>query len=338
MSAMRTVTLDVGGPTNVAEFGGTGSVMVLLHGLGGSHVNWIRLGPVLAERARVVAPDLPGFGYTPPAGRSTGVRAAAAWLDRFLHEVAGTPAILVGNSMGGLISILEDASNPDSVAGLVLLDPAFPLAPGEPLALQVVLAFGAYSVPGIGEVFVRRRARVLGPEGLVQETFRLCCVDPGRVPREVIEAHEAITRDRMRMPWANPSVLRAARSMIRMLLQRRRFRELLRRVRAPTLLVNGAGDRLVRVAAARVVSEVRPDWTFRPLDGVGHTPQLEDPERTAQEIGAWLEGPGRPALETAARSPNAVEAGEAPPAGSAYDGPPTGSDTRNTAPRGSFGS
>lgn len=275
-------------------------MVVLLHGLGGSHVNWMRLGPVLAGGVRVLAPDLPGFGYTPPAGRSVTVQANAGWLDRFLEEVAGTPAILVGNSMGGLVSILEAAAHPDRVAGLVLLDPALPLAPGEPRDAQVLLAFAAYSTPGIGELFVRRRGRVLGPEGLVRETFTLCCTDPSRVPEEVIAAHVAVARDRARMPWTNAAVLRAARSMIGLLLRRRRFQELLGRVRAPTLLVNGEGDRLVKLAAARMASEVRPDWTFRPLEGVGHTPQLEEPERTASEIRAWLEGPGNEALRSAA--------------------------------------
>jgi pimeloyl-ACP methyl ester carboxylesterase len=300
ISGVQTRTIDVGGPTTVADFGGSGPVMVLVHGLGGSHLNWMRLGPVLAERARVLAPDLPGFGTTPPAGRSAGVRANGAWLDRFLTEVAGVPAILVGNSMGGLVAILAAAAHPEHVAGLVLLDPALPLAPREPRDAQVVLAFAAYSTPGIGELFVRRRSRALGPEGLVRETFALCCADPSRVPDEVIEAHVAMTRERARMPWANAAVLRGARSMVRLLLRRRRFREALGRVRAPTLLINGEGDRLVKLAAARVASEVRPDWTFRPLDDVGHTPQLEDPERTAAEIRSWLEGPGAAALRAAA--------------------------------------
>lgn len=274
--------------------------MVLLHGLGGSHVNWMRLGPMLAERARVVAPDLPGFGYTPPAGRATTVQANTVWVRRFLHEVAGTPAILVGNSMGGLISILAAARHPEDVAGLVLLDPALPLAPGEPRDKEVLLGFTAYVVPGVGELFVRRRARVLGAEGLVRETFRLCCADPSRVPEDVIAAHVAVVEDRFRMPWADPSMLRAARTMIRLLLRRRQFRALLQRVRAPTLLLNGAGDRLVNVAAARVASDVRPDWDFRPLDDVGHVPQLEAPERTAQEMWRWLDGPGEAAWTRAA--------------------------------------
>jgi pimeloyl-ACP methyl ester carboxylesterase len=298
---VRTLKLDVDGPVNVADFGGSGPTMVLLHGLGGSHVNWMRIGPLLAERARVLAPDLPGFGYTRPSGRSTTVQANAAWVDSFIQEVSDAPVILVGNSMGGLIAILEAARNPESVAGLVLLDPALPLAPREPRDRQVMLAFTAYMTPGIGELFLRRRARVLGPEGLVRETFALCCVDPKRVPDDVVNAHVALVRDRFRMPWANAAVLRAARSMLRLLLRRGRFRAVLERVRAPTLLVNGESDRLVKLAAARVASEVRPDWTFRPLQDIGHVPQLEDPQRTAMEMWSWLERPGQPAWEAATR-------------------------------------
>lgn len=296
---MRRVTIDVDGPANVADFGGSGPLMVLLHGLGGSHVNWIRLGPLLAERARVLAPDFPGFGYTKPAGRTTTVPANARWLDRLLQEVGEAPAILVGNSMGGLIAILEAVANPETVAGLVLLNPALPLAPKEPRDLQVTLAFSAYFVPGVGEAFVRRRARALGPEGLVRETFALCCVDPSRVPADVIDAHVDVSRDRLRMPWAHPSLLAAARSMLRLLLRRRQFMRMLERVGPPTLLVSGEGDRLVKLAAARAVSASRSDWTFRSLDDLGHVPQLEDPERTAREIWSWLGGPGAEAWASA---------------------------------------
>ncbi len=296
---MKRVTLHVDGPVNVADFGGSGPLMVLLHGLGGSHVNWIRIGPLLAERSRVLAPDLPGFGYTKPQGRATTVQGNARWVDDFLQRTADAPAILVGNSMGGLIAILQAIASPEMVAGLVLLNPALPVAPKEPRDLQVTLAFSAYFVPGVGEYFARSRAQKLGPEGLVRESFALCCVDASRVPPDVIDAHVEVARERLRMPWANPSMLTAARSMLRMLLRRRQFIRMLERVGPPTLLINGEGDRLVKLAAARVVSDSRTDWTFRSLDDLGHVPQLEDPERTAKEIWSWLDGPGREAWTTA---------------------------------------
>lgn len=308
---MQTRRIDVNGPVNVAAFGGQGPSMVLVHGLGGSHVNWMLLGPVLAERARVLAPDMAGFGFTPPAGRGMDVHANAGLLGDLLRREIGAPVILVGNSMGALISLLLASQHPELVAGLVLLGPAVPVAPGVSRDRQVTLAFTAYLTPGVGEMFVRRRLATLGPEGLVRETFALCCVDPSRVPDEVIDKHVEMVRARTRMPWAHAAVLRAARSLMGEILRRRRFATRLARVEAPTLVLQGEHDRLITSAAARLAARARPGWTYRQLDGLGHTPQLEDPDRTAREIFSWLDGPGRAALERAGRERGApaVEAG-----------------------------
>jgi pimeloyl-ACP methyl ester carboxylesterase len=308
---METRRIDVRGPVNVADFGGQGPPMVLVHGLGGSHLNWMLLGPLLAERARVLAPDMAGFGKTPPAGRGTDVSSNARLLRDLLREEIGGPAILVGNSMGALISLLLASDRPDLVAGLILVGPAVPIAPGVPRDRQVTLAFSAYMTPGVGELFVRRRKAVLGPEGLVNETFRLCCVDPSRIPDEVIEAHVDMVRARSRMPWADASVLSAARSLLREILRRRRFLSRLARVEVPGLILQGEHDRFITSAAARLVARARPGWTYRELDDLGHTPHLEDPERTAREMWQWLESPGRSVLDRAGavRSDPAVEAG-----------------------------
>src|SRR5439155_6364582 len=75
-------TIDLDGPVHYADFGGDGPTMVLVHGLGGSFVDWAAVGPDLAGRARVVAPDLAGFGHTPLDGRSASVEANRDLLDR----------------------------------------------------------------------------------------------------------------------------------------------------------------------------------------------------------------------------------------------------------------
>ena len=308
MTDVETRRIDVRGPVNVADFGGQGPPIVLVHGLGGSHVNWMRLGPLLAERARVLAPDMAGFGKTPPAGRGTDVHSNARLLGELVRTEFGGPAILVGNSMGALISLLLAQRRPDLVAGLILIDPAIPLAPGVPRDRQITMAFTAYFTPGIGELFVRRRMAALGPEGLVRETFRLCCVDPSRVPDEVIQAHVDMVRARMKMPWADASALRAARSLLREILRRRRFLARLATVDVPGLMLQGEKDRFITSAAARLVAKARPSWTYRELDGLGHTPHLEDPDRTVREIWEWLDGKGRDAVERMRTTP-AVEAG-----------------------------
>ena len=67
----RSATVDLGGPVHYVDFGGPadGPVLVLVHGLGGSHLNWDLFAPLVREHARVLALDLPGFGRSEPAGR-----------------------------------------------------------------------------------------------------------------------------------------------------------------------------------------------------------------------------------------------------------------------------
>jgi pimeloyl-ACP methyl ester carboxylesterase len=293
---------DLDGPVHYVDFGGDGPTLVLVHGLGGSHVNWLAAGPRLAGRARVLALDLAGFGRTPPAGRSARVRTNQRLLGRFLDGVAGAPAVLVGNSMGGMISALEAAQHPERVAGLVLVSPSVPRPRGVPLDRTVAAAFAAYAVPGVGERFLARYRARLGLEAVVRETLRLCCVDPGRVPDEVLAAGFALAREREAMPWADAAFLQAARSLLAVLARPGPYLRVLRSIDVPTLLLHGSGDRLVPLGSGQHLARQRPDWTFEVFDGVGHVPQIEDPDRFARAVGGWLAGPGRQAAAAASRN------------------------------------
>jgi len=292
-------TLDLGGPVHLVDFGGTGPTMVLVHGLGGSHANWLAVGPELAAHARVVAPDLPGFGRTPLAGRSAHVRAQVELFDRVLDTVADGPAVLVGNSMGGLIAMMEASERPQKVAGLVLVGPAQPRPLGSRIDPVVALTFAAYAFPGVGEQFLRWRAAWLGPERLVRQTLRFCCADPARVPADVVAAHVALARERQRMSWAQPAFLEAARSILTVLSRSRDMQAMIQRITAPTLLVQGSEDRLVPLAASRALAALRPDWQLAVFEGVGHVPQLEVPARFVATVSSWLDGALRPTGQAA---------------------------------------
>src|SRR5215472_1377088 len=116
---------DLDGPVHYLDLGGDGPPLVGVHGLGGSALNWIAVGEGLAAHHRVLALDLRGFGET-PLGAGTRLRDNVRLLDLFLREVVGRPATLVGNSMGGLLSVRQAAEHPDTVCNLVLVDPALP--------------------------------------------------------------------------------------------------------------------------------------------------------------------------------------------------------------------
>jgi glycerol-3-phosphate dehydrogenase len=287
---MRLDTIDAEGPVHFADFGGTGPRLVLVHGLGGSHANWLAVGPGLAAHARVVAPDLPGFGKTPAAGRSAQVPANRECLHRFLAAV-GRPAILVGNSMGGLIAMMEAALHPENVSALVLVAPAQPSPPGTRIDREILLAFALYSIPLVGEWYLRHRAARLGPEGFVREVLRLLCVDPSRVPPEVRAAHVALAAERLaNMPGSDRAFLEAARSLLAILRRRRSFEEMVGRITAPTLLIQGTRDRLVPFTASRALAARRQDWAFEVFEDTGHVPQLESSARFVAVVERWISG------------------------------------------------
>ena len=287
--SLSTRTIDIDGPVHYVDFGGdpAGPTFVLVHGLGGSHLNWDLLAPLLTEHGRVFALDLPGFGLSEPGHRLATVQNNVRVLDRFLREVSGTPAVLVGNSMGGMISILQAARRPETVSGLVLLDPAIP-GGRRKLDGRVVLNFAAFGLPGVGERFLAARRRRLGPLNTVRQTLELCGIDPDRVPPQLIERSVALLNRRQDVAGMDRAFLTAARSLLLLLIDPRLLYRAMASIRVPVLLVQGDQDRLVPVTAAREAARRYPAWRYVELAGVGHVPQLQVPDRVAAEMLSWL--------------------------------------------------
>jgi pimeloyl-ACP methyl ester carboxylesterase len=307
----RGYVTDLGGPVHWIEFSPgrekgrpagyeegrdsarPGAPIVFVHGLGGSHLNWCLIGPELAAGRRAVALDLYGFGLTPGSRDTSAVQANAQLLDRFVREVTGTPVILVGNSMGGLISILQTAARPDTVQGLVLIDPALPPPRGK-LDPQVTGNFLLYALPGPGELFVRRYLLHRSPEQAVRQVLEVCFADPSRADPGLLAADIALIERRKPVSGHQASVragtfLTATRSLLRVLGLRKRYWEMMAGIDVPVLLIGGEADRLVQVASMREAGARFPHWESVILAGVGHTPQLEVPDATAATIADWLD-------------------------------------------------
>jgi pimeloyl-ACP methyl ester carboxylesterase len=281
--------VDLAGPTHYVDHGGPDGApqLVLVHGLGGSHANWAALAPLLTDRYRVLALDLAGFGLTRPGpDRTSTVFANRRLLDRFLREVTG-PAVLVGNSMGGMITALETARSPELVRAAVLIDPALPLVLSRPDPL-LVSAIGAFAVPApVLRVLTRRRPPPT-PEDIANRILRLCTADPSRIPDDVLRQHLALARARADDPGADADFLTAARSLGAVLARRRRYAETLRSIRAPVLLLHGDRDRLVPIRGARLAAARNPSWQLEVATGVGHVPMLEAAAWTAHQLHTWL--------------------------------------------------
>lgn len=295
--------VDIDGPVHYVDHGGPpdGPVMVCVHGLGGSLINWSALAPLLTQHYRVLALDLAGFGHTQGGERPTSVHGNRRLLDRFLTEVAGTPAVLVGNSMGGLISILQASKAPHTVAGLVLIDPALPVGLASRPDPGVAAIFGAATVPALARRLLARRRRGISAEEAALQTLRLCTADVNRIPRHVVDMHVELAAARREYPDVDAELLAAAQSLVWVLLNRRRYTATQQSITAPVLLLHGDRDRLVPLASAEAAARANPSWRLRIAHGVGHVPQLEIPEWVADQIVDWL-GAHPEAARAAARA------------------------------------
>ena len=103
---------------------GAGPVVLLIHGSPGNGKAWQRVGERLADRFRIVAPDLPGHGVTTPQapGAVPDVAHAATLIEALVRTV-GAPAVLAGHSYGGVVALAVALRGRVSLGALVLLEP-----------------------------------------------------------------------------------------------------------------------------------------------------------------------------------------------------------------------
>ena len=280
--------MDLDGPVAYYPWEGPReTTFVMVHGLGGSHLNWIQVAPSLSGLGRVLALDLPGFGRSPRGDRGTGLMDARGVLSRFIEELGSGRIVLCGNSMGGAISVLEAAIEPEAISGLVLTGSVFPWVRGGFPHPAVMGAFVVYRAPGLGERFVFARSRAMRPEQVVRMGFGYVAADRRSIPEDIVELHVDLVRDRQRDPDAVPAFLQAARSMLRLGERPDFARRALDNVRCPVLVLHGRRDRLVPVSFARAELARHPGWRGRIFPDLGHAPQMEAPGRWVAEVADW---------------------------------------------------
>jgi pimeloyl-ACP methyl ester carboxylesterase len=269
-------------PTN-----GVPSVL-LVHGLGANTLSWEPIGQPLADAlgTSVTAIDLIGFGRTRVAARTASIASNRQLVTAVLDDLG--PSIVIGNSMGGSIAIGIAARRPELITSLVLVNPALPHPHPGVVDMLRLARFAPVMISSLGSRVVRTRARVLGPTRVVDASLGWSLHDPSRLDPDLRRRLIALATERYDYPEAPAGYAAAARSLLLYL-----ARGLLTDLAAgaagpPVLLVHGEHDRLVSLDAARDAAARNAHVELAVLDGVGHAPQLEDPERVVAILTPWL--------------------------------------------------
>jgi len=266
--------------TAVTEAGPAGAPPVLLlHGGGIDRAaqGWLELAPRLADRFRLIAPDLPGYGETAPYRRAHRLDELGGWAGEIIAGI-GEPVAVVGNSMGGGIGLWLALNRPEAVSRLVCLD-AYGLADRAPAVHRLLHRYARGNASQAIRYLVRRRwgARLAA---------RAIFAEARRIPEAMIDglmAEAAVQLDH-----------RAFRDFLRGEVLPDRFRHVLwsrlDEVRCPVLYLHGRADPIVPHHVSLRAARHTPRGRAVILPA-GHQPQRERPVEVAALVTAFLARP-----------------------------------------------
>lgn len=254
---------------NYAEGPDTGAPMVLIHGLSGRWQSWSPIIPDLTTRWHVYAVDLRGHGRSSHVPDAYLFADYAPDIEAFLERVVGTPAVLIGHSLGGMTAIGVAAQAPQTLQAVVLEDP--------PMFVTERPEHSAFR-----ERFAESRNLARSSRSGEEIYEKLRKTQP--------EAEERFLRERVACLWAlDPEVFtpaidgRAAEGFD--------VDEKLRAITAPVLLLQGnpeLGGAVGDGDAERTMAALR-NGTLAKFQYVGHGIHSERPEETLKVVEQFLD-------------------------------------------------
>jgi len=253
---------------------GSGSPLILVHGLMGHSFSWRHAIPILAAQATVHALDLPGTGLSDRSpDLDCSLTASAKRLLRFMDQAGIASCDLLGTSHGGALAMRAAALAPQRVRRLVLVAPANPWS-----------AHGRFLIPFLTHpivepVFLRLAPRV---RPLQELFFRRLLGDARRIRAGTLEGYLAPMRTRGSFEYGL-SVIRTWKQDMREL-----EAAIPRIAHIPTLLIWGDRDAAVEPASANRLKAQFHNCRLLMLEGVGHLPYEEVPEEFNRAVALYL--------------------------------------------------
>jgi pimeloyl-ACP methyl ester carboxylesterase len=264
-----------------------------VHGMSGAATNWTDLMAELAPDFDCAAVDLPGSGFSPPPAKRSGysVRALAGTVTRLIETLGRGPVHLIGNSMGGAISIRLAAARPDLVKTLTLVSPVLPdLRPH-----RSTMHFPVLTLPFIGQWLVRSWAKVPA-EDRVAGVYRTCYYNPALLHPDRF-AHEVAMLRRLDELGHGPATLvGAARTLVGETVSPPPLSlwRAVRQITAPTLVLFGSHDVLVSPSLAAPAARAFGNARVEVLAETGHIGQMERPGAVADRFREMVQRAGMP--------------------------------------------
>ena len=240
---------------------GSGSPVLLVHGLGGFFETWgFNIFP-LSEHYQVFAIDLPGHGLSDRPKNCYTLAFTTEFTAAIMEALGIKRASLIGHSMGGAISINTAINLPERVNRLILVDSAG-------LSQKLPLLYRLCSVPILGKIIIKPTIKPIWERGI-----RRLFYNSDFLSEEILDAVLAISQ----RPGAKEALLSILRYNVNLngIQPEVVMTEKLRLIRVPTLFVHGAQDKLIPLEHVQNAFSLIPKARSKVFDQCGHCPHIE---------------------------------------------------------------
>jgi pimeloyl-ACP methyl ester carboxylesterase len=264
--AVETKTAQVHGRAVSYAVGGSGQLLLLIHGMAGTAENWQSVIEPLALRHTAIAPDFPGHGQSAPGGGDYSLGSLASGLRDLMLTLGHERATLVGHSLGGGVALQFTYQFPEMVERLVLVSSGG-------LGPDVSPILRAAALPG-ADLFVSATASVGQRAGTVLgRGLGMLGMRPSADVAEVARGYASLAD-----PERRKAFLATLRSVVGTEGQRVAALDRLYLAAAlPLLIIWGERDPIIPVEHAKEAHRLLPSSHLEIFKDVGHVPQLESP-------------------------------------------------------------
>lgn len=291
-SPIKSGFVEVGNLRIHHTYGGHGSPVVFIHGLGSSgYMEWRQTLDSVAARHRVFAPDLPGYGRSDKPRLRYTIPFFARFVRRYIAERNLRSVALVGTSLGGRIVLEVALDEPKLVRKLVLVNT---LGLGRPQVGAAQFAYGLVTLPRVGEAVMNlaRDALRWAPPQMIRRFAGRYAGVSADLERTMDDQYLEDLREMYRADGFHGAYLSTVRSLIN---PRALFgghhdvTQRLNELNIPVQLIWGADDPLFPIAHASRAQSLMKHARLAIIDGAGHTPQAEKPEAFNRALQQFLD-------------------------------------------------
>ncbi|GAB4527544.1 MAG: alpha/beta fold hydrolase [Pleurocapsa sp.] len=257
--------------------------LIFIHGFGASIEHWRKNLPVLSQNYTVYALDLIGFGASRKVNANYSANFWAEQVHDFWQTFIGQPVILVGNSIGSLVSLAAALNYPEMVKGLVMLSLPDVSVRQEMLPRWIRPVVTSLENLVASPFLIKNLLKFLRKPATIRRWAGVAYYDKTAITDELVTILSTPAYDR-----GSEQALYSLSQSVRRADFAQPVKVMLPQIKIPILLIWGLQDRMIPPKQAREIAALNPRLQLIELENIGHCPHDECPDRFNAILLDWL--------------------------------------------------